>query len=146
MSQTKHGSPLPSDSPPPATAIANLGDPSTIDFSQFDLYQQLALATAVYPHDAPNDGLNYCVVSLFGELGEFANLYKKCLRGDFGPDWRLNTDLIRRLHKELQGALWYFAATAHELHIPLSTIASANITDLAGRASRGTIRGSGDNR
>lgn len=112
----------------------------------FDLYQQRALATAIYPRCNPNDGLNYATISAFGELGEFANKYKKCLRGDHGPNWRTDPTVLAGFHKELQGHLWYIAAIAHELNFSLSSIAGANIANLADRAARGTLQGSGDNR
>ena len=47
---------------------------------------------------------------------------------------------------ELGDVLWYIAALADELGIPLEEIAIQNIEKLRGRHARGTIKGEGDNR
>ena len=50
------------------------------------------------------------------------------------------------LVKELGDVLWYINALAIELGVTLESVAQANIEKLAGRAERGTILSSGDNR
>ena len=51
-----------------------------------------------------------------------------------------------QLAKELGGVLWYVAAVAEELNYDLNLIAKMNLTELASRAERGTIKGTGDDR
>lgn len=48
--------------------------------------------------------------------------------------------------KELGGLLWYIAATCEELGIKMSSVAEANLVELASRAERGALSGDGDDR
>lgn len=105
----------------------------------FDYYQERAKATAVYPKER---GLEYTVLGLCGEAGELANKVKKIIRGDVG-----NVAGVRmELSSELGDVLWYVAAIAEELGIPLSQIAGDNLKKLHDRQVRGQLKGSGDTR
>lgn len=103
---------------------------------KFDEYQEAALATAFYPR-----GLTYPALKLCGEAGEVAEKIGKYFRD--GGDM---TDLRAGLLKELGDVLWYISALSNELGFNLSEVAEANIEKLKGRAVRGTLGGSGDDR
>jgi NTP pyrophosphatase (non-canonical NTP hydrolase) len=105
-------------------------------------YQDLALATAVYPGQGTIYGLMYAGLGL-GEAGEVQNKIKKVLRDD---DSVVTTLATAAIAKELGGNLWYIAACAKELGMTLAQIGAINLQELAGRRERGTIHGSGDNR
>lgn len=106
----------------------------------FNEYQKKARKTAVYP-DLGNN-LWYPALGL-GESGECQNIVKKVYRDKDGiPD--IND--VRSIIKELGDQLWYVAALASELDVPLDDIARLNIEKLSDRQERGVINGSGDNR
>lgn len=107
---------------------------------KFDKYQRRARETAVYPTDI---GLAYVALGLAGEAGEIANKVKKVYR-DHGGE--LDTMTKAELHNELGDVLWYVAALATELDVPLEHIAQHNMDKLLDRKKRGALRGSGDNR
>ena len=89
----------------------------------------------------------YAALGLAGEAGEVADKVKKIIRGDLAgktPEERAEYNI--EVAKELSDVLWYIAALADDLEIPLATIAQANLDKLASRAERGKIQGSGDNR
>lgn len=105
--------------------------------NHFDDYQERAVSTAVYPG---RYAVIYPALGLAGEAGEIANKVKKVVRGDRGAFDR------EAMKAELGDVLWYLAVIAEDLSIPLSEIAEANLAKLQGRASRGTLKGDGDNR
>jgi NTP pyrophosphatase (non-canonical NTP hydrolase) len=107
----------------------------------FNEYQRLARRTAVYPR--MNDNIIYPTLGLVGEAGEVANKVKKIMRD---MDGELTFDMREKLIDELGDVQWYVAMVAHELRADLGLVAARNIRKLAGRASNGTIKGSGDNR
>jgi NTP pyrophosphatase (non-canonical NTP hydrolase) len=106
-------------------------------------YQYLAQRTAVYPGKGSSIGLAYAALGLNGEAGEVAEKVKKLLRDADGV-----LDDVRRaaIKKEIGDVLWYAAAVAAEIGVQLDEVARANVEKLAGRAERGTLQGSGDNR
>lgn len=106
-------------------------------------YAQRAAQTAVYPGKgtASDSALAYVSLGLTGEAGEVANKVKKILRGD-GFSWENRDALI----SELGDVLWYVAALARELQVPLDAVAELNLRKLEARADNGTIKGTGDNR
>jgi NTP pyrophosphatase (non-canonical NTP hydrolase) len=106
----------------------------------FTDYQEAAKTTAAYP---PEIGLAYVTLGLAGEAGEIANKVKKVYRD---KDGKLDGATASALVGELGDVLWYCAALATELGVPLEDVASYNITKLAVRAEHGTIHGDGDNR
>lgn len=99
-------------------------------------YQGLAYATAIYPD---NQIITYPLIALIGEVGEFANIYKKVIRDDAEMD-------RETVARELGDVLWYLAALCTDLNFDLSSIAETNIAKLSDRADRNVIGGSGDNR
>jgi|TARA_R110000824_G_scaffold305853_1_gene493609 NTP pyrophosphatase (non-canonical NTP hydrolase) len=106
----------------------------------FDDYQFAAQKTAIYPTEYK---LMYPALGLAGEAGEVANKIKKIIRdgeSKMPPDWK------EQVASELGDVLWYCAALANDLEIPLSTIAGQNRVKLMERQKNNTLQGSGDNR
>ena len=99
-------------------------------------YQKLALSTAIFPDQWK---IIYPALKLAGEAGEVAEKVGKSLRGDKPLD-------PEDLCKELGDVLWYIAALAHGLGYTLDQVAQMNVDKLSGRSTRGTLKGSGDNR
>ena len=108
--------------------------------SDLDMYQKVALTTAIYPRE---QAIIYPTLGLTGEAGEVANKVKKIIRD--GSDSK-DEKLVSEIKAEIGDCLWYIAVLANDFDIKLSDIASANIEKLATRKSKGTIHGSGDNR
>lgn len=105
------------------------------DFTLSD-YQERARQTAIYPSEHSK---TYPLLGLMGEVGEFANKYKKVIRDNkpFDPE-----DVI----SEIGDILWYVALLAYDFGFDLEYIAHKNIEKLSDRKDRGVIGGSGDNR
>ncbi|NBU34231.1 hypothetical protein EB118_09150 [bacterium] len=108
----------------------------------FDDYQAKAITTNL-KNDDPVLELLQQVLGLGDEAGEVQAIFKKWVRDQGSDLHRLDTENVK---KELGDILWYIAVVAHDLNIPLEDIAKQNIAKLADRKSRGTLRGSGDNR
>ena len=108
---------------------------------EFAEYQSAIEKFRKYPRVGSN--LDYPVLGLCGEAGEVANKTKKISRDMGGVASQQVKDAIS---DELGDVLWYLAAVASEIGKDLNMIAWANIQKLEGRAERGTIQGSGDNR
>jgi len=108
--------------------------------SDLDMYQKVAITTAIYPRE---QAIIYPTLGLTGEAGEVANKVKKIIRD--GSDSK-DEKLVSEIKAEIGDCLWYIAVLADDFNIKLSDIASANIEKLATRKSKGTIHGSGDNR
>lgn len=107
----------------------------------FDLYQDVAEATAIYPDKG--DNIYYPALGLAGETGEVCEKIKKIMRDQGGEVTKANKeDLV----KELGDVLWYLASIATELNVSLAAIAEGNMKKLQDRMDRGTLKGSGDNR
>lgn len=83
------------------------------------------------------------VLGLTGEAGETADKIKKILRD---KDGKLTDEDRDGVKKELGDTLWYVAAIARYLGIPLSEVASSNINKLESRYQRDKIHGTGDER
>ena len=112
-----------------------------------NLYQRLATGTAIYPEQGSPLGLIYVALKGAGEAGEFAEHVGKALRDDgFAGDEILTPERRALLIKEIGDQLWYLAAKCNELDITLSEAALINVNKLRDRQTRGTLRGSGDNR
>ena len=107
-----------------------------------DDYQQQALTTVLSSGDEFKD-LMHWVLGLNGEAGEVAEKLKKILRD---KDCVVSDADKTEMAKELGDVLWYLAVFAHDLGVPLSEIAQANLDKLKSRKARGMLGGSGDNR
>jgi NTP pyrophosphatase (non-canonical NTP hydrolase) len=102
----------------------------------FAFYQEKASETAIYD---PVYARTYPLLGLVGEVGEFANKYKKVLRD--GKEFALD-DMV----SELGDILWYLSTLARDCGIGLDYIAAENLIKLSDRKERGVIGGSGDKR
>lgn len=99
-------------------------------------YQELAKQTAIYPEEHK---VTYPLLGLTGEVGEFANKYKKVLRD--GKEFSRED-----MASELGDILWYLSAIATDAGLDLEYIAEANLDKLGSRKERGVLGGSGDTR
>ena len=108
--------------------------------SDLDMYQKVALTTAIYPRE---QAIIYPTLGLTGEAGEVANKVKKIIRD--GSDSK-DEKLVSEIKAEIGDCLWYIAVLANDFDIKLSDIASTNLEKLEKRKEKGTIHGSGDNR
>ena len=106
----------------------------------FNKYQETAVSTAIYPD---THRILYPALGMAGEAGEVANKVKKIIRD--GTD-NLPEDWKDQLASEIGDVLWYCAALANDIGIPLSLIAAQNRDKLLERKQKGTIGGSGDKR
>lgn len=102
----------------------------------FAAYQDEARKTAIYPAQASG---TYPMLGLIGEIGEFANKFKKQIRDGAIMDREDSK-------KELGDILWYLSALCTDMDIALDEVALLNLEKLNDRAQRGVIGGSGDNR
>ena len=107
-----------------------------------DEYQQRAIKTNLSKEDEFKE-LMQQVLGLADESGEVQSIFKKWIRDQDADPAKLD---LTNIKKELGDVLWYIAVIAHDLGIPMSEIAQANIDKLASRQQRGTLPGSGDNR
>lgn len=105
----------------------------------FNDYQDQANDMAIYP---PEYRLLYPALGLTGEAGEVADKVKKLLR-DGGS---LTPEVRAEIAKEVGDVLWYVAAMARDLGVPMEHMARGNLAKLQDRQSRGVLGGSGDNR
>ena len=108
--------------------------------SDLDMYQKVALTTAIYPRE---QAIIYPTLGLTGEAGEVANKVKKIIRD--GSD-KNDDSLVSEIKSEIGDCLWYIAVLADDIGCKLSDIANTNLIKLANRKEKGTIRGSGDKR
>jgi len=104
-------------------------------------YQEKAKETAIYPKGYK---ITYPALGLVGEAGEIANKVKKFIRD--GADKEQFELKKLEIAAEIGDVLWYCAALASDLDVPLGTIAAKNIDKLNDRMKRNAIQGSGDNR
>ena len=128
----------------------NTLDTDTPTFLSFDAYEQRAMKLAIYPYrknpmTSLEVRLTYPALKLAGEAGEVAEKIGKLMRDGLPKEvtpyeWRQN------LEKELGDVLWYVAAIATEIGSSLQDVAKENLKKLEGRAARGTLKGSGDDR
>ena len=108
--------------------------------SDLDMYQKVALTTAIYPRE---QAIIYPTLGLTGEAGEVANKVKKIIRDGSNKN---DNSMVSEIKSEIGDCLWYIAVLANDFNIKLSDIASANLEKLEKRKQKGTIHGSGDNR
>jgi NTP pyrophosphatase (non-canonical NTP hydrolase) len=108
--------------------------------SDLDMYQKVALTTAIYPRE---QAIIYPTLGLTGEAGEVANKVKKIIRDGSNKD---DDSLVSEIKSEIGDCLWYIAVLASDFNIKLSDIASTNLEKLANRKKNNTIQGSGDAR
>ena len=108
--------------------------------SDLDMYQKVALTTAIYPRE---QAIIYPTLGLTGEAGEVANKVKKIIRDGSNKD---DDNLVSEIKSEIGDCLWYIAVLASDFNIKLSDIASTNLEKLANRKQNNTIHGSGDAR
>jgi NTP pyrophosphatase (non-canonical NTP hydrolase) len=108
--------------------------------SDLDMYQKVALTTAIYPRE---QAIIYPTLGLTGEAGEVANKVKKIIRDGSNKD---DDSLVSEIKSEIGDCLWYIAVLASDFNIKLSDIASTNLEKLANRKKNNTIHGSGDAR
>ena len=78
-----------------------------------------------------------------GEAGEVQGKIKKIIRDNGGL---ITKESKYEIAKELGDTLYYIASMADNLGIPLEDIATMSVEKIRDRYSRGTLRGSGDNR
>lgn len=116
-------------------------NPLNDELYHFDLYQDAAEATAVYPDKG--DNIYYPALGLAGEAGEVCEKIKKIMRDQKG---HFTEDNVEEISKELGDVLWYLAMVAVEFNIALSSVAEHNLSKLKDRSDRGVLQGSGDNR
>ena len=110
------------------------------NMSDFNSYQRTANKTAIYPAEHK---ILYPALGLAGEAGEVANKVKKVMRDGVEnqpDDWK------EQIASEIGDVLWYCAALATDLNMPLGMIAGLNEKKLQDRYERGKLNGSGDNR
>ena len=108
--------------------------------SDLDMYQKVALTTAIYPRE---QAIIYPTLGLTGEAGEVANKVKKIIRDGSNKN---DDNLVSEIKSEIGDCLWYIAVLASDFNIKLSDIASANLIKLENRKKNNTIHGSGDER
>ncbi len=110
---------------------------------KFSDYQGRTHETAVYPDDDARVAMLYITCGLIGEAGEFANKVKKIVRDQRGI---ASVEDVQALRKEMGDVLWYLSEIANFFGIELDEAAELNLAKLKGRAERGTLQGSGDDR
>ena len=111
----------------------------------FNLYQDLAKKTAVYPGSGEVGGAMYLALGLCGEAGEVAEKVKKYYR-DGIPEGMEPDDWIENLVKEVGDVLWYASILLDTFGVKFSDAGVMNLEKLASRKARGVLGGSGDNR
>ena len=109
----------------------------------FKDYQDQAAQTAMYPRGDMAQALQYVGLGLAGEAGEVANAIKKMVRDDWGV---LTNGRRDQLLYELGDVLWYVAMMARDIDVSLDEVARINLDKLQDRASRGVVKGEGDER
>jgi NTP pyrophosphatase (non-canonical NTP hydrolase) len=102
----------------------------------FNEYQKQALESKVFPDEV---GKLYCMVGLFGEGGEMAEIIKKHVRDGTPID-------KHKLRKEAGDVLWYLGVLMHECGIDLQSVAEANLVKVKSRKALGMVHGSGSDR
>lgn len=112
---------------------------------KFDEYQDKAKKYDFFEaaEDLKEVGFIEKVLGLAGEAGETADKIKKLLRDKNGV---ISDEDRASIVKELGDTLWYLAATARYLGVPLSEVASGNIEKLESRYQRNKLHGAGDER
>jgi NTP pyrophosphatase (non-canonical NTP hydrolase) len=132
-------------------------------FPEANIYQEIAIKSAIYPGHGTMMGLSYCAHKLAGEAGELNEHFGKAMRDDglfaFNPvalgggAWEYNvkqqplTEARKQLLiKEVGDCLWYLSAICKELGITLGRAMLTNLWKLHDRTNRNALQGSGDDR
>ena len=108
----------------------------------FDEYQEMAARSAIYD-TSKGPALLYVTGKLAFEAAEASQV---ALKKVYHNSPRSEAEADRILRKELGDALWYLSESCRVKGWKLSDVARENIVKLAGRGSRGALRGSGDDR
>lgn len=103
-------------------------------------YHDYAMSRSEY---GEGKAIDYPLFGLAGEVGEFANKWKKVYRDDKGL---LTSKVRQELIDELGDCLWYVCALARDLGTDLNEVASINATKIEARRKTKTLHGSGDGR
>jgi NTP pyrophosphatase (non-canonical NTP hydrolase) len=111
----------------------------------FNLYQELAAKTAVFPGKDNVGGAMYLALGLCGEAGEVAEKIKKYFR-DGIPEGKDPDVWIEDLAKEVGDVMWYASQLLQTFGVKFSDAGVWNLEKLASRKERGVLHGSGDNR
>lgn len=102
-------------------------------------YQAQRDTYTTYRGQGGNQGLNYSLMGLGGEVGELQNKFKKLLRtAEDLDDVKIDALLLA---DELGDCLWYVAAVARELGLTLQEIAEMNLAKLAARRAERKVVG-----
>lgn len=114
----------------------------------FDLYQQYAIKTAIYPNLVVKESnidvdWAYLGLGLSGEVGELNEKLKKIIRDKKGE---VDEERKRLILKEVNDATWYLANICEELQLSFGHGAVGNLLKLNDRKERGKLSGSGDER
>lgn len=110
----------------------------------FDEYQKKIIKYDTYEKCGLTEvGFIEKVLGLTGEAGETADKIKKILRDKEGV---VSEEDRLAISKELGDVLWYLASIARYLNLPLSEVASRNVSKLEDRYQRNKIHGAGDER
>ncbi len=111
---------------------------------EFDEYQKKSAASDTYEKCKISEmGFIEKILGLPGEAGEVTDKIKKILRDKDGV---MSAEDKEAVIKELGDVMWYVAAIARYIDVPLSEVAKKNIAKLQDRLKRGTVHGEGDNR
>ena len=89
------------------------------------------------------DAITEKILGITGEAGEVADKLKKIYW------WKhkvISEDDKEAISKELGDVLWYVAAVARYLRVPLSEVAKNNLEKLQSRVDREKLFGDGDDR
>jgi len=111
----------------------------------FDKYQKKAKKYDFFEPEGDLRAAGFVekILGLTGEAGETADKIKKIIRDKEGVASDVDREAIK---KELGDTLWYLAAVARYLEIPLSEVAAGNIEKLESRYQRNKLHGEGDER
>lgn len=110
----------------------------------FDQYQAATQTTAIYREKiVSSHWLQYAGLKLAGEAGEVSQHIGKMMRDDKSE---LTEERRVKIAEELGDVLWYVAQVADLIDFNLGSVASMNLAKLQGRADRGVLSGSGDDR
>ncbi|MBO4276721.1 nucleoside triphosphate pyrophosphohydrolase family protein [Candidatus Saccharibacteria bacterium] len=112
---------------------------------EFDEYQKRAKKYDFFDETENLKELGFYekVLGLVGEAGETADKVKKILRDKAGV---ISDEDRELLMKELGDTLWYLAAIARYLRVPLSKVAEGNLNKLESRYQRNKLHSEGDER
>lgn len=117
-----------------------------------DEYQGLAMGTCL----PSAENFAYMALNLAAEVGELAGKVAKAVRrGELSLEenelsvecgWDRWLELERELRLEAGDVAWQLAGLCSAMGWSLEEVCAENLAKLSGRASRGTLDGSGDSR